>query len=75
MSDNGIDNSWLQKCDLAHAGHLVEFFCSRSRKVIGIQFDVTESETDCEIGIVAAVEGSSFGMINLTCGARGSAVG
>jgi hypothetical protein len=45
------------------------------RKVIGIQFEVTENNTDCGLGLEVAVERSSFGVINLTCGARGGAVG
>jgi len=43
------------------------------QKVIENQFDVTENKTDCELGIEVAVEGSSSGVINLTCGARGGA--
>jgi hypothetical protein len=65
----------LQKCDLAHSDHLTAFFCSLVLEIIENQFDVTENKTDCELGIEVAVEGSSSGVINLTCAARGGAFG
>jgi len=45
------------------------------RKVIEIQFDVTENKIHCELGIEVAVEASSSGVINVTFGARGGAFG
>jgi thiamine pyrophosphokinase len=53
----------------------LHFYAVLCRKVIEIQFDVTENKTDCELGIEVAVEGSNTGVINLTCGARGGAFG